>query len=153
MKWTNILKNRSWIEILLALIGAMLILPVFIWLRFIRERLPQSIPYEMSVVGETVIFLLISIYLYTLITLALNLQFNGKIAARIREILYKPLTSLHGILKELPFGFIQNLHDLPLIKVLINVSCLSDYFRPNKRFPSIQNYTSLHILLYVLPDL
>ena len=74
----------------LALIGFLLFL-TFVWLRFIRKRLPKDIPFTLSILGLLLLIYICCIYGYIVVSLIRKSTKENIIIKQIIEILYKPL--------------------------------------------------------------
>lgn len=75
---------------ILALIGFLLFL-TFVWLRFIRKRLPKDIPFTLSILGLLLLIYICCIYGYIVVSLIRKSSKENIIIKQIIEILYKPL--------------------------------------------------------------
>ena|SRR5271155_51405 len=85
-------------KIILIILG-ILILSLFIWLRFIRERLPRDIPFDLTVYGFFILVYICCIYIYILKRLSLNIQNENKVLSTIVNMIYKPLKTLDESIK------------------------------------------------------
>jgi hypothetical protein len=70
----------------------------YIWFRFIRERLPRDIPFNLNLFGCIVILYICFIYLYILKGLIFKTNVNPFISSIVKTI-YKPLMALDEAIK------------------------------------------------------
>lgn len=76
---------------------------LFIWYRFIRERLPHEIPFQInSLLGLLCLLYICIIYLYIVISLWSKNNYNNQAIVYILNILYKPLETLDITIKYNP---------------------------------------------------
>lgn len=75
----------------------------FIWLRFIRERLPKEIPFNLSLLGFSILLSTCSIFLYIVISLFRDSKPIDPIIKQIIDIIYIPLKSLDSFIKNLSY--------------------------------------------------
>ena len=87
--FTSFFKNIQ-LNHVLALIGFLLFL-TFVWLRFIRKRLPKDIPFTLSILGLLLLIYICCIYGYIVVSLIRKSSKENIIIKQIIEILYKPL--------------------------------------------------------------
>jgi len=85
-------------KILLLILGFVL-LSSFIWLRFIRERLPRDIPFELSLLGFIFLLYACSIYIYIIISLLFDYNVKSKILSILILYIFKPLITLDEAIK------------------------------------------------------
>jgi len=83
------------------LFGA-LIFVTYIWLRFIRERLPKELPFNLSFLGFLILIELCIIYLYIIIS-CLDISKKNTTRVYIINLLYKPLEEFDYFWKHLSF--------------------------------------------------
>jgi hypothetical protein len=75
-------------NIILSILG-LIILVVFIWYRFIRERLPKDIPFNLSIEGLIILLEICIIYSYIIYTLTTEKKStNAFITAIVSNIFY-----------------------------------------------------------------
>jgi hypothetical protein len=67
---------------ILILLGLFMLL-LFIWVRFIRVRLPRDIPFNLTELGLIILIYICLIYKYIVISLILELTSNNIIRASI----------------------------------------------------------------------
>jgi hypothetical protein len=112
-KLYNILNNKV-ISVLLGFV----IFSYFIWFRFIRERLPRDIPFNLSLFTVILLMFLIYLYSYSIITLMRYIIYNERIKTSLKVLqpkersfpsqlllpyifkLYKPVILLDKVLKQ-----------------------------------------------------
>src|ERR1700728_3749034 len=75
---------------------------IFIWLRFIRERLPREIPFSLSLLGFIILIELCIIYLYIVISL-IRINKQNSLMSSIIDLLFKPLEEFDYFWKHLSF--------------------------------------------------
>lgn len=86
----------------------------YIWLRFIRERLPKDIPFPfLSGFGLLCLIYICSIYLYIVYSLLKKGSTSNEISVKFVENFYMPLMAFDKYLKEKPF--IKNLNTKVLV--------------------------------------
>lgn len=78
------------------------IFALFIWLRFIRVRLPRDIPFNLSILGLIILLEICCIYGYILYTLFKKNHSTNTLILYLIDQLYKPLITFDNFLKELP---------------------------------------------------
>jgi hypothetical protein len=74
----------------------------FIWLRFIRERLPRDIPFNLSIISFIILIEICCIYGYILFTLLRKYKEPNPIILYLIDQVYKPLIAFDNFLKNLP---------------------------------------------------
>jgi hypothetical protein len=90
-------------------ITGLFIFGMYIWIRFIRERLPTNIPYETSLLGLFIIILIISTYIILLLSFYLNLVKENKLFIFINSIIYRFIQNVDKSLKNITaLKFIHN---------------------------------------------
>jgi len=60
--------NKKIYQFIIIILGIIMLL-AFIWLRFIRTRLPKEIPFDFSLLGFLILLNLCGVYVYILISL------------------------------------------------------------------------------------
>jgi hypothetical protein len=95
-------QNKNLYQIILILFG-IIMLSGFIWLRFIRPRLPKEIPFNLSLLGFFILLYLCGIYLYIVISLFRKAKPMNPILKEIIGYIYLPLEALDHYLKDLPY--------------------------------------------------
>jgi hypothetical protein len=86
----------------LTLVGLFMFV-LFIWYRFIRERLPHEMPFQInSLLGLFCLLYICIIYLYIVISLWSKNNYNNQAIVYILNILYKPLETLDITIKYNP---------------------------------------------------
>lgn len=93
--------NNKLIRLFLTIIGAAMFL-VFMWYRFIRERLPKDIPFNLTEYGCIILIYISCIYLLVVITLIIKYNANNDLLSRIIDYIYKPLKVLDETFKTHP---------------------------------------------------
>lgn len=76
-----------------------IILSIYVWNRYIREKLPKELPINLSTIGVFVISLICIIYLINIVQLVLKLDSNNKFIKKFSELIFKPLTTLDDAIK------------------------------------------------------
>lgn len=102
---------------LLILLGTTMITWI-IWVRFIRERLPKDIPFELTEISFYVLLYVCCIYLYIIKSLLIPKETNP-IITKIIKILYTPLVTLDESVKNNKLFF--KLYNKILIYAIIRV--------------------------------
>lgn len=101
MMYRNVLKIL--LQYSLIILG-LLMFSGYIWLRFIRERLPKDIPITfLSGLGLIILIYICSIYLYIVCSYLKKGSTYNEITIKFLEILYIPLIAFDKYLKEKPF--------------------------------------------------
>ena len=118
---------------------------LFIWLRFIKERLPFIIPYELSILSSLVLIGIISFYIYIIFSQTISpLQLNPMFSKLI-SYFYKPFIELDSALK-------YNLHILPYYEKLLRRIVLGiKIFNKSYNFTHPRIYTYLALIMQILP--
>jgi len=83
---------------ILIILGLILFLG-FIWLRFIRIRLPRDIPFELSLLGFIFLLYICSIYIYIIISMLFNYKTDSKVLSTLISYIYKPFITLDEAIK------------------------------------------------------
>jgi len=83
---------------LLIILGVVL-LSSFIWLRFIRERLPRVIPFDLTLLGFILLLYICSIYIIIILSLLFNYNVSSKIFSTVISYILKPLITLDEAIK------------------------------------------------------
>lgn len=78
---------------------SLIILSIYVWNRYIREKLPKELPINLSTIGVFVISLICIIYLINIVQLVLKLDSNNKFIKKFSELIFKPLTTLDDAIK------------------------------------------------------
>jgi hypothetical protein len=89
---------KNLLNYLLVILGV-IILSIFIWLRFIRERLPRAIPFDLSILGLLILLVICIIYLFIIINLFFGLNSNSKQLTSIINTIYRPLYAVDENIK------------------------------------------------------
>jgi len=95
-------QNKKLYQFILILLGIFMLLG-FIWLRFIRQRLPKEIPFNFSLLGFIIVLYLCVIYTYIVITLLRKPKPMNPILKEIIDCIFIPLETLDHYLKDLPY--------------------------------------------------
>jgi hypothetical protein len=95
-------QNKKLYQFILILFGIFMLLG-FIWLRFIRPRLPKEIPLNFSLLGFLIVLNICIIYFYILITLLRKPTSTNPILKEILNCIYLPLETLDHYLKNLSY--------------------------------------------------
>jgi hypothetical protein len=83
---------------ILILLGFILTIS-FIWFRFIKERLPREIPFDLSLIGFVLLVFACFTYTYMIITILFNYNPTSNSLSSIVQYIYKPLTTLDEAIK------------------------------------------------------
>jgi hypothetical protein len=75
---------------------------LYIWVRFIRERLPRDIPFTLSSIGFIILLYICCIYLFIIIRYLRRPKTNEKVITIIIDWLYIPVETLDTYIKHLP---------------------------------------------------
>ena len=95
-------QNKNLYQLILILFGMIMLLG-FIWLRFIRPRLPKEIPFNLSLLGFFILLYLCGIYLYIVISLFRKSKPMNPILKEMIGCIYLPLEALDHYLKDLSY--------------------------------------------------
>ena len=95
-------QNKKLYQIILIIIGITMLLG-FIWLRFIRPRLPKEIPFNLSLLGFCILLNLCAIYIYIVINLLRKPKPLNPIIKEITDFIYIPLETLDHYVKNLSY--------------------------------------------------
>ena len=83
---------------ILILLGFILTIS-FIWFRFMKERLPREIPFDLSLIGFVLLVFACFTYTYMIITILFNYNPTSNSLSSIVQYIYKPLTTLDEAIK------------------------------------------------------
>jgi hypothetical protein len=75
----------------------------YIWLRFIRVRLPKDIPFNLSLLGFIILVYICCIYLYIVYSLLIEKKPNNVLISTLVDYIFKPLKTLDQFIKNLPY--------------------------------------------------
>src|SRR5271154_14592 len=129
-------------KIILIILG-ILIFSTFIWLRFIRERLPRDIPFNLSLYGFIILVYICCIYIYMITVLSFNIQSQNKSLSTVIDYIYKPLKTLDESFKN--NGFINSYYERFLLY-------LSNSIKNNVILHTEStSYLKLYIILQIIP--
>jgi Ca2+/Na+ antiporter len=95
------MKLKTFNQYLLIILG-LTMFSIFIWLRFIRERLPRDIPFNLSLLGFIILIEICCIYGYVLFSLLRKNHSANPIVVYLIDQLFKPLIAFDNFLKDLP---------------------------------------------------
>lgn len=98
----QILMNKNLQQYTLVLIGFNLLI-VFLWFRFLRQRLPKEIPLPLSFLGFCIILTTCSIFLYIIISLFRSNKPANPFIKQLSDNIYLPLQALDQYIKNLTF--------------------------------------------------
>jgi hypothetical protein len=84
------------------LLFGFIIFSIFVYFKFIRERLPKDLPFSLSVLGFFILVELCCIYVYIVYTSIRPSQPPKEVVALIVDNLFKPLYALDNYIKILP---------------------------------------------------
>jgi len=88
-------------NVILSIIGLVLLI-VFIWLRFVRIRLPKDIPFNLSIEGLLILVWICMIYLYIIYTLSTEKKLSNAFINNLISNIFKPLEALDHSIKNHP---------------------------------------------------
>jgi hypothetical protein len=97
--------NKNLYQYSLVLFGGMLLI-VFIWFRFLRERLPKMIPFQLSLLGFCLLLTTCGLFLYIIISLLREDKQDKPVDPLIKHItnsLYIPLETFDHYIKNLSY--------------------------------------------------
>jgi hypothetical protein len=94
--------NKKLYQYILIIIGLFVFI-IFIWLRFIRERLPKNIPLNLSILGFCILLGTCSIFIYIIISLFRESKPIDPLLKQIFDIIYVPLKTLDHYIKDLSY--------------------------------------------------
>lgn len=75
----------------------------FIWLRFIRERLPKIIPFNLSLLGFIFLIYICLIYAYVVVSLIRESSKQNILISKVIDMLYKPLETFDNSWKNISY--------------------------------------------------
>jgi hypothetical protein len=84
------------------LIIGIVILTAFIWYRFVRERLPKNIPFNLTEYGCLILIYICCIYLFVVVTLMIPFKVQKNHLIAFMDLIYKPLKVLDESTKSNP---------------------------------------------------
>ena len=88
-------------NIILSIVGLILFVS-FIWFRFIRERMPKDIPFNLSLEGLIILIEICILYLYIVYTLSSEKKFSNAFLSNLINNIFKPLKALDQTIKNHP---------------------------------------------------
>ncbi len=77
----------------------LLMLSLFFWNRYVRERLPKEIPLDLTIIGILILVYICLIYLINIIALFVETGPKSKLLNKIVNSIYKPLKVLDETIK------------------------------------------------------
>lgn len=95
-----------------------IILSLYLWNRYIRERLPREIPMNLSTLGIIVLIYISLIYAVLIILLITQYETKNDLLKNIVNIIYKPLKILDQTLKK---NVIVNFYYTKIQKFILTV--------------------------------
>jgi hypothetical protein len=75
---------------------------IFMWFRFIKERLPRDIPFDLSLLGFLLIIEICCIYIFLIYSLIKKDKPKNPWTTKLIAMIYKPLIELDTSIKHLP---------------------------------------------------
>ena len=94
--------NRKTLVNYILIIVGLLMFSAYIWLRFIRLRLPRDIPFNLSILGLIILIEICTIYGYILFALLRKDKEPNPIVVYIIDQVYKPLIAFDNFIKDFP---------------------------------------------------
>jgi hypothetical protein len=88
-------------NIILSIVG-LILFTAFIWFRFIRERLPKDIPFNLSIEGLLILLWICMLYLYIVYTLSTEKKLSNAFLSALISNIFKPLEALDHSIKNHP---------------------------------------------------
>jgi hypothetical protein len=86
-------------HIILSILG-LIIFVAFIWFRFIRERMPKDIPFNLTLLGFVILVYICLIYLYIIFTLSTEKKLSNAFIETLISNIFKPLIALDQSIKK-----------------------------------------------------
>src|ERR1700677_5398872 len=86
------------LNLIMSILG-LLIFTAFIWFRFVRERLPKDIPFNLSIEGLFILLWICMIYLYIIYTLSTKNKLSNAFLNNLINNIFKPLEALDHSIK------------------------------------------------------
>src|SRR5271155_1814187 len=129
-------------KIILIILG-ILLFSSFVWLRFIRERLPKEIPFNLTMYGFIILVYICSIYIYIITQLYFNIQSENKRLSLIVDMIYKPLLALDEAFKN--NSFIKRYYERFLVYL---INRIKNNVTLDKESTS---YFKFYIILQIIP--
>jgi hypothetical protein len=80
-------------------IVGLILFVIFIWYRFMRERLPKDIPFNLTIVGLFVLLWICMIYIYIVYTLSTEKKLSNAFLSNLINNIFKPLEALDHSIK------------------------------------------------------
>ena len=80
----------------------LVIFTTFMWYRFIRERLPKDIPFNLSLEGLIILIEICLLYLYIVYTLSTEKKHSNAFISSLINNIFKPLEALDHSIKNHP---------------------------------------------------
>lgn len=134
------LLNTKFNDILLRFLGITL-LSAFIWVRFIRERLPRDIPFQLSIIGFIALLTICCTYFYLIYKI-----FKPNTHSNYIAYFYPLLKFFANTLKELNHMIVSNKVCLIILRKFL--FSLQTLFKPMLK---IRAYEFLYIFVFILP--
>jgi hypothetical protein len=94
------MKNKLY-NIILSIIGLTIFI-IFMWYRFIRERLPKDVPFILSLEGLIILIEICLLYLYIVYTLSTEKKHSNAFIISLINNIFKPLEALDHSIKNHP---------------------------------------------------
>lgn len=102
----------------LAILGFLLFCG-YIWLRFIRTRMPKHIPFTLSILGLILLVYICIVYSYIVISLIRKSTKENSIITQLIKILYKPLEAFDQSWKNI--SYINSYYNKAIIFLTLNL--------------------------------
>lgn len=119
---------------LLSIIGIILF-SYYIWGRFIRERLPRDIPFELTLTGFIVLLYICWIYGFVFISNFYTYKFDPGYLIKIINAIYKPLITLDESIKT--NSYIKPYYEKLLIYLVYKGKNINEFYNSNRKFDYI----------------
>jgi hypothetical protein len=71
----------------------------FIWFRFLRERLPKNIPFDLSLLGFILLLFICFTYTYMIVSILFNYNPKSDRLSNLVQYIYKPLIEFDEAIK------------------------------------------------------
>jgi hypothetical protein len=138
--------NKKLYQYILTFTG-LLMFSGFIWLRFIRERLPKNIPFNLSILGFCLLLTTCSIFLYIIISL---LRTNKPVDPLIKQVvdsIYIPLKTLDHYIKNTAYANNTYKHGINFLAYILESLIINSkiYYYIFAIMPRVILLTVLHI--------
>jgi len=131
--------NRKTLVNYILIIVGLLMFSAYIWLRFIRLRLPRDIPFNLSILGLIILIEICTIYGYILFALLRKDKEPNPIVVYIIDQVYKPLIAFDNFIKDFPS--IQSIYPRFMVFVAYKLNF------------AIKDTSIFYVIFYIFPRL